>query len=259
MTAPPLLSVTGLTVTYGDVAAVDDVSFEVAPGQITGLIGPNGAGKTSLIDAVSGFTPCRGSTVFAGERIDAWPAYRRSRAGLVRTFQSVELFDDLTVLENIAAGASRGSRRGTLGELLLGRGSRLPGVVDELLTQFDLTALAGASVRELSQGHQKLVTIVRALAGRPKLVLLDEPAAGLGSRDSAWLGEQLIRIRDSGVTVLLVDHDMSLVLTVCTALVVLDFGRLIAAGPARDVREDPAVVQAYLGATHAAPDREPAR
>jgi ABC-type branched-subunit amino acid transport system ATPase component/ABC-type branched-subunit amino acid transport system permease subunit len=233
-----LLAVDGLTVRYGGVTAVDGVSFDVRAGAITGLIGPNGAGKTTLLDAVSGFAGCEGSVALAGAELSGRRTDTRARLGLGRTFQSIELYDDLTVVENIVVGqsAAAGRSQGEAHDALL-----------RILDVLGLRALAERPAGELSQGTRQLVSIARALAGSPSVLLLDEPAAGLDSNESRWLGARLRRLRDHGIAILLVDHDLQLVLDLCDEVHVLDFGRLIASGAPEVVRADAAVRKAYIG------------
>ncbi|MCW2866695.1 MAG: lptB 2 [Marmoricola sp.] len=243
-----VLTVAGLGVTYGGVVAVDDVSFAVREGEILGLIGPNGAGKTTLVDAMSGFTRCDGSVTLGGRSLDGLPPHLRSRGGLGRTFQGIELYDDLTVRENVLVGTTAADR-GNGGEPDL----------DRLFDTLHLSAVAGRTVAELSQGQRQLVSVARALAGRPRVVLLDEPAAGLDTNESRWLGGRLQAARDGGVTVVMVEHDMGLVLEVCDRIVVLDLGRVIAVGTPAEIKTDPEVVRAYLGSSHVgSPAIEPA-
>lgn len=247
--AQPLLTVENLRVTYGGVTAVDDLSFSVAAGGVFGLIGPNGAGKTSLIDALTGYTRTSGGrVVFADRDITGDPPHRRARAGLARTFQSVELFDDLTVAENLFVASTRTTLRSTLRDIVLPSRARDRQAVADALELCGLDDVADRYPTELSHGRRKLVGVARALASRPSLVLLDEPAAGLDTDESLQLGVQLRRLPPRGVTVLLVDHDMSLVLAVCDTILVLDFGRAIAAGTPDHVQNHPSVVEAYLGA-----------
>lgn len=242
-----LLRVENLRVTYGGVVAVDDVSFTLEHG-VVGLIGPNGAGKTSLVDALSGYTrPAAGTVRFAGHDVTAAKPHRRARAGLTRTFQSVELFDDLTVEENLLVAAQRVSTLGALRDLLLPARPVDRELIDLALSVFALQDVAGRYPAELSHGRRKLVGVARALAGRPKLVLLDEPAAGLDTQESIELGRSLRLLPEHGISVLLIDHDMELVLGVCERVLVLDFGRLIAAGPPSTILEDKQVLEAYLG------------
>ena len=240
----PLLTVSSVGVRYGGVVANEDVTFEVYPGEIVGLIGPNGAGKTTLLDAISGYARATGSVGLLGRKLDALKPYQRSRDGLGRTFQGIELYDDLSVRENVEVGttAARFSRGG--------EAQSSPGV-DDYFNILDLAAVADDPVRQLSVGQRQLVSITRALAGRPTIVLLDEPAAGLDVTESRWLGERLRAIRDAGTTVLMVDHDMGLVLDVCDRIVVLDLGRVIAVGTPGEIERNAEVKRAYLGTTHA--------
>jgi len=237
----PVLSVRNASVHYGGVSAVSDVTLEVPPGAIVGLIGPNGAGKTSLIDAISGFTAMTGDVIFAGNSLVRLKPHQRVQHGLGRTFQGIELYDDLSVEENVAVG-DRTRRRG---------GRQLSG----LFAMLGLSALRTRPVAELSQGQRQLVSIARALAGGPSLLLLDEPAAGLDSRESGWLAARLRDICASGVSMLLVDHDMNLMLGLCDVLYVLDFGSVIASGTPEQVRADDKVIGAYLGNTRASAGR----
>ncbi len=250
--APIVLRADGISVRFGGVQANDRVSVRVREGQIVGLIGPNGAGKTTFIDALSGFVPASGALTFGGERLDHLAPHRRAGTGLVRTWQSVELFTDLTVGENLQVA----SEPGTLGELARDliaprrRGERQ--AIDQALELMGLSGVADAEPSTLSLGQQKLVGVARALARRPRLIMMDEPAAGLDTAESVALGERLLDIADAGIAVLLVDHDMGLVLEVCDYLYVLDFGRIIAEGTPAEIRASDAVLTAYLGATVAA-------
>jgi branched-chain amino acid transport system ATP-binding protein len=250
MTQPtPCLRVANLTVHHGGLVALHDVSVTVPAGEIAGLIGPNGAGKTTFIDTLSGFTaPSSGRVELDGEPVDALGPHERARRGLVRTFQSLELFDDLTVRENLLVAAQRPGRWSFLGDLVRAR-PREPEVVDEVLSHLQLGDVRDRRTDELSNGQRHLVALGRALVARPRLLLLDEPAAGLDTRETAELGEILRTLPDTGVTVLLVDHDMSIVLGVCDTVHVLDFGGLIASGTPTQIRNDPMVVSAYLGTT----------
>jgi branched-chain amino acid transport system ATP-binding protein len=255
----PLLEVRDLSVRYGGVEALSGVELDAHGASIVGLIGPNGAGKTSFLDAVTGFTRASGSVTFGGGRIDQLPPHRRARLGLVRTFQSLELFDDLTVRENVRVGAERPTWRSGARDLL--RRPR-PDRDDDATWALALVGLddhADAYPEELSHGHRRLVAVARGLAMRPRLLLLDEPAAGLDRHESDELGQRLKRIADAAVGILLVDHDMGLVLGVCSRIYVIEFGRLIAAGGAAEIRSDPEVLRAYLGAHgRACTEREPA-
>ena len=243
-----LLVAAGLRVTYGGVVAVDGVDLAVPAGNVVGLIGPNGAGKTSMIDALTGYhAPSAGRVTFDGRDITAMRAHLRARLGLVRTFQSVELFDDLTVEENLLVASQRMGVLKALRDLLLPIGQHPREDVDWALDLCGLAYVADRYPSELSFGRRKLVGVARALAQRPRLVLMDEPAAGLDTDESQELGRHLRALPEAGVTVLLVDHDMGLVLSVCDEVVVLDFGRVIARGTSEQIRGDEAVVAAYLG------------
>jgi ABC-type branched-subunit amino acid transport system ATPase component/ABC-type branched-subunit amino acid transport system permease subunit len=236
-----LLRVHGLTVRYGGVVAVDDLSFTVSEGSITGLIGPNGAGKTTTMDAICGFADCGGTIELSGRPLHGLLPHRRAALGLGRTFQGTGLYEDLTVEENVVVGQQVAQ-------------DRRPGQVTAILSALGVAALGGRRVSELSQGQRQLVSVAKALAGQPRLLLLDEPAAGLDSSESLWLAERLRGVRDTGVTILLIDHDMSLVLGLCDEIHVLDFGALIASGDPDAIRGDQRVAAAYLGATHAQAD-----
>jgi sulfate-transporting ATPase len=246
-TTPALLTVDSLSVKYGGVVAVDDVSFSVPDGLIVGLIGPNGAGKTTIMDALCGFTAYAGRVVLGTTELDGLAPHRRVRAGLGRTFQGIDLYEDLSVIENVVVG-----------QFLKSRGRRIMSShdyegVNDALDELGLLSRRDDVVRDLSQGQRQLVSIARALVGEPRLLMLDEPAGGLDTTESAWLAERLRRVRDAGTTILLIDHDMSLVLALCDLIHVVDFGQLIASGPPDEIRTDPRVSEAYLGSTHAEP------
>jgi branched-chain amino acid transport system permease protein len=230
-----VLRVTGLSVAFGGVHALKDVSLEVRDGELVGLIGPNGAGKTTFVDAVSGFVTGSGRVELDGHALAGLRPHERARRGLARTWQGTELFHDLDVRENLmVAGAS-------------------PGHADQALAIFDMAWAADAMPDQLSEGQRKLVGVARALAGNHRVVCLDEPAAGLDVRESEELGGRLRALADAGQSTLLIDHDMGLVLSICDRVVVLEFGQVIADGPPDQVRRDPRVVAAYLGAGHAEP------
>ena len=234
---------------FGAVRALAEVDLEVNPGQLVGLIGPNGAGKTTLIDAVTGFVPARGEVLLEQRSIRGMQAHHRARLGLARTWQTIELFDDLSVRENLTVATRRSTARASVGEVLLGRPPRTEMLAEDALKLLELEAAADKMPSELSQGQRKLVGIARALASKPRLVLLDEPAAGLDPTESEDLGQRLRGVTDAGLPALLVDHDMSLVLGICDYIYVLDFGRLIAEGTPEQVRRDPNVLAAYLGSS----------
>ncbi|GAB84026.1 branched-chain amino acid ABC transporter permease/ATP-binding protein [Gordonia rubripertincta] len=239
-----VLSVRDVTVRYGAVTAVRDVGFDVRAGEIVGLIGPNGAGKTTLIDAISGFAPAEGSVALEGSAIDGLAPHRRSRAGLGRTFQDIELYGELSVAENLAIAARRA-----------------PGDTSDnvrnVLRMLEIAHLRYVPAADLSQGQRQLVAVARVLAGQPRVALLDEPAAGLDSTESRWLGDRLRAARAHGVSMVLVDHDMDLVLSLCDRVIVLDLGEVIADGTPDEIRTSPAVVGAYLGTPSSAEAAEP--
>jgi ABC-type branched-subunit amino acid transport system ATPase component len=247
-----VLSVQSLSVSYGGVHALSEVSLDVGQGQLVGLIGPNGAGKTTFVDAVTGLVPARGRISLDGQDLTGLPPHARARRGLARTFQSSELFEDLTVAENLQITADRPSWWRALGETL-GRRVSPDAAAAQALSALGLEDLAHAPAHQLSQGQRKLVGVARALAARPRVVCLDEPAAGLDTAESAELGRRLRAIADDGTSLLLIDHDMSLVMGICDHLVVLEFGEVIASGPPAQVRNDPAVITAYLGASAVQP------
>lgn len=250
-----MLTVGGLTVTFEGVRAVDDVSFQVPDGGLVGLIGPNGAGKTTTIDALTGFVPHRGRVELDAEDLSDRPAHERARRGLARTWQAVDLFDDLTVEENCRVAAERASLLSLARDLILaGRGTHAGGVA-WALELLGLTGVADRHPPELSLGQRKLVGVARALAARPRVVLLDEPAAGLDNVESARFGDVLRSVVATGIAVVLVDHDMGLVLGVCDEVIVLDYGRVIAAGHPEEIRADRRVIDAYLGQSRAAEGR----
>jgi ABC-type branched-subunit amino acid transport system ATPase component len=241
-----LLEVKDLTVRYGGATAVDAVSITVEEGAFVGLIGPNGAGKTSFIDAITGYARSSGSVVFGGTELGGAKPHVIARHGLVRSFQSAALFDDLTVLENILIGSFGGRLAGSIRSAM----SANPIEDDrtrELIEAFDLGVVRNIRVRELPTGQRKLIGIARALAANPTMVLLDEPAAGLDTHESEELGATLRQIRSSGVTIFLVDHDMGLVLGNCDQINVLNFGELIASGPPDTIQSNDDVRRAYLG------------
>ncbi|HKY16684.1 MAG TPA: branched-chain amino acid ABC transporter permease/ATP-binding protein [Microthrixaceae bacterium] len=228
-----------LRVAYGGMVAVDDVSLTVPHGTVVGLIGPNGAGKTTLVDALSGFVPYSGNIHLGGHDLRGLKPHQRVRAGVGRTFQNPQLYDDLTVTENVMVG-----RAGASGE-------RSPRDLGDVLASLDLATVADCPVGDLSQGRRQLVSIARALVGGPEILLLDEPAGGLDTNESMWLGEQLRHICDNGVTIFLIDHDMHFVFNLCDSVYVLDFGKVIAHGAPAVIQADPTVSAAYLGTTHA--------
>ncbi len=250
----PLLSVRGVTLRFGGVVALDDVTFDVMPGQIAGLIGPNGAGKTTLFNCLSRlYRPSAGEILFEDKSVLSVPRYRIPMIGIGRTFQNVALFDRLTVLENVMVGRHSRTSAGFIENAL-----RLPAVGREeakvrekaldLIEFMNLGSFTHRVAAGLPFPIRKRVELARALAAEPKLLLLDEPAAGLNHEEVHTLEGQIRRVRDlQGVTVLLVEHHMSLVMSVSDKVVVVNFGRKIADGSPDEVRRNPDVVRAYLG------------
>lgn len=248
-----LLHVRNVTRRFGGLTAVDDVSFDVHEGTIKALIGPNGAGKSTLFNALTGFDrPDEGSVVFDGVELVGRKPREVVRAGLARTFQNTQLFEEMTAGENVMVGCQARQRRGFAAAML-----RLPNALNE---ERDAREEAGRFLRligveewvdvpaaDLPAGIRRLVEIARALATRPRLLLLDEPAAGLNATETRELVQTLFRVRDSGITAVIVEHDMGLVMEVSEEIVVLDRGRKIAEGPPRMIQKDPVVVAAYLG------------
>ncbi len=245
--APVVLAVDELTVRYGGLKAVDEVSLRVRESEIVGLIGPNGAGKTTMIDALTGFVPSEGRIVFDGRELTSELPYQRARMGLSRTWQSLELFGDLSVRENAQVAQERASIRSVLADFVKPARPIDLARVDAALDLVGLTGDADARPGDLPLGRQKLVGVARALASSPRVMLADEPAAGLDTAESRTLGREIVDIAEGGVSILLVDHDMGLVLEVCDYIYVLDFGQIIAQGTPADIRANEAVIDAYLG------------
>jgi ABC-type branched-subunit amino acid transport system ATPase component/branched-subunit amino acid ABC-type transport system permease component len=247
---PAALDIDGLTVRFGGVTALEGVSMRVEPGHVLGLIGPNGAGKTTLIDAVTGFSrPAAGTVTFDGTPINRWSVRRRAERGIARSFQGLELFESMTVRDNLRAASDRQDFLAYLTDLVWPGRSPLGPAAVAAIREFGLEPDLDRRPDELPFGRRRLVAIARAVASNPSVLLLDEPAAGLDPVQTAELGRLLHRLaHEWGIAVLLVEHDVSMVLDVCDSIVVLDFGKKIADGPPQQVRNDQVVIDAYLGA-----------
>lgn len=245
-----LLKTDGMTVAFGGLNANDNVSLRVGNNQIVGLIGPNGAGKTTFIDAITGYVPvASGSAIFDGCDIKGMPPHVRANRGLVRTFQSLELFEDLSVRDNLLVAAYP-PKWYTFALDMLRLTSKDPQIEENVDWSLDVMGLSQERNRmptDLSHGQRKLVGVARALAAQPKLILLDEPAAGLDTVESQTLGKHLREFLNHNMSVFLIDHDMGLVLSVCDYIYVLEFGKIIAEGSPAEIRDDASVKAAYLG------------
>ncbi|HEX7095257.1 MAG TPA: branched-chain amino acid ABC transporter permease/ATP-binding protein [Acidimicrobiales bacterium] len=243
------LRVRDLTVRFGGVTAVDSLSLDVEPGRVVGLIGPNGAGKTTVINAITGFVPPQHGDVLLGdERVNDWYPHRRARAGLGRSFQSLELFHDMSVLENLYAASEDRDRRAYLTDLVRPGKPRLTSATIAAISEFGLADDLDAYPTELPYGKQRLIAIARAVAAEPSVLLLDEPAAGLDESETFELGKLIRRLaEDWNMAVLLIEHDVSLIMRVCDEIYALEFGHLIAHGSPAEIRADERVIKAYLG------------
>ncbi len=248
---PGTLSVEGLSVRFGGVVALNDVSFRVGPGEIVGLIGPNGAGKTTLLDVVTGFTrQAEGTVCLDGQAVDSRSPERRARDGMARSWQVIELFEEMTVRENLLVAADRQDAKRYFIDLLRPGRATTTDLLEEIVAEFDLGPHLDERPSKLPQGTARLVGIARAIVTEPRVLLLDEPAAGLDAHESAELGAAIRGVsKRNGIGILLVEHDVQLLMSICDRIVVLDFGRKIAEGTPEEVRRDPAVMAAYLGTT----------
>jgi branched-chain amino acid transport system ATP-binding protein len=235
-----ILEVRDVTKRFGGLQALSDVTFDLSAGEILGLIGPNGAGKTTLFNVINGvFHPDKGKVIFRGEDITSSPSYEVARRGLARAYQVVRPLSDLTVRENVMVGACFGRERFSLSEAAR--------VADEVLAQVGLADKAGLFAGSINVAEKKRLELARALGSQPYLLLLDEVLAGLNPSEIALMMETIRQIRDSGITILMIEHVMQAVMNISDRLLVLDYGALIAQGPPQEVVNDPQVIEAYLG------------
>ena len=248
-----LLKLTDVTKVFGGLTAVNDLSFEVEQGSIVGLIGPNGAGKTTVFNCITGnYRPERGRIEFAGKNITGLKPHRIVKLGIARTFQSIRLFGRLPALENILAGRHCRMRAGLFACMFHTPSMRREerAAIIRCMRELEFVGLASHyadMASALAYGQQRLLEIARALASDPVLIILDEPAGGMNDQETAELVKLILAIRERGITILLIEHDMRLVMKICEKLIVLEHGTLIAEGAPDTVRENPAVVEAYLG------------
>ena len=252
----PIISVQNLSKRFGGVIAVSEVSFEMGKGEILGLIGPNGAGKTTLLSLLTGFLkPASGSIHFQGSQITGFKPHQIARQGLVRTFQMTTVYNNSTVEDNVLKGAHYRNDLGLWSALWRTDGARtrseqIKQQVAEVLELFELNDWMRQEARVLSYGHQKALGLAIALASKPSCLLLDEPAAGMNPEETRWIGEVINRLNSRGISILLVEHDMKMVMSLCHRIVVLNYGAKIAEGSPAEIQTNDEVIKAYLGDEH---------